>query len=80
MKRINGIEFRQGVEKAAFKIAADLGMKVTLEWSNRITTAAISGSGHILLSSVADDAVVTQSLPSVTAEVRVSVPEPPVHT
>ena len=62
MKRINGIQFRQGVEKAAFKIAADLGMKVTLEWSNRITTAAISGSGHILLSSVADDAVVTQAL------------------
>ena len=62
MKRINGIEFRQGVEKAALKIAADLGMKVTLEWSNRITTAAISGSGHILLSSVADDAVVTQAL------------------
>jgi Mg-chelatase subunit ChlD len=62
MKRINGIQFRQGVEKAAFKIAADLGMKVTLEWSNRITTAAISDRGHILLSSVADDAVVSQAL------------------
>lgn len=62
MKRINGIEFRQGVEKAAFKIAADLGMKISIEWANSITTAAINDSGHIYLSSVADDAVVTQTL------------------
>lgn len=62
MKRINGIEFRQGVEKAAHKITADLGMKVTLQWSNGITTAAINESGCIYLSSVADDAVVTQAL------------------
>jgi Mg-chelatase subunit ChlD len=62
MKRINGIQFRQGVEKAAHKIAADLGMKITIEWMNGITTAAINKAGNIILSSVADDAIVTQAL------------------
>jgi Mg-chelatase subunit ChlD len=62
MKRINGIQFRQGVEKAAHKIAADLGMKITIEWMNGITTAAINKAGDIILSSVADDAIVTQAL------------------
>lgn len=62
MKRMNGIEFRQGVEKALLKIAADLGMSVTIEWTNQVTTAAINQHGLILLSSVKDDAVVTQAL------------------
>ena len=30
MKRLNGIQFRSGVEKAAQKIAADLGVKVKI--------------------------------------------------
>jgi Mg-chelatase subunit ChlD len=62
MKRMNGIEFRQGVEKAAHKIAADLSMSVTIEWTNGITTAAINSQGMMYLSSVKDDAVVTQAL------------------
>ena len=62
MKRMNGIEFRQGVEKATHKIAADLSMSVTIEWTNGITTAAINSQGMMYLSSVKDDAVVTQAL------------------
>ena len=62
MKRMNGIEFRHGAEKALYKIAADLGMSVVIEWTNQVTTAAINQHGLILLSSVKDDAVVTQAL------------------
>ena len=62
MKRLNGIQFRSGVEKAAHKIAADLGVKVKILWENGITTAAINPSGDILLANVADDAIVTEAL------------------
>ena len=49
MKRMNGIEFRQGVEKAVYKIASDLSMTVTIEWTNGITTAAINSQGMMYL-------------------------------
>ena len=62
MKRLNGIQFRSGVEKAAHKIAADLGMKLKIEWKQGITTAAINSSGVVLLANVADDAIVTEAL------------------
>jgi len=62
MKRINGIQFRSGVDKAVHKIAADLGVKVKIEWTQGITTAAINSSGVVLLANVADDAIVTEAL------------------
>jgi Mg-chelatase subunit ChlD len=62
MKRLNGIQFRAGVDKAAHKIATDLGMKVKIEWTQGITTAAINSSGVVLLANVADDAIVTEAL------------------
>jgi Mg-chelatase subunit ChlD len=62
MKRLNGIQFRSGVEKAAHKIAADLGMKIKITWESGITTAAINVHGDVMLANVADDAVVTEAL------------------
>jgi len=62
MKRLNGIQFRSGVDKAVHKIAADLGVKVKIEWTQGITTAAINSSGVVLLANVADDAIVTEAL------------------
>lgn len=62
MKRLNGIQFRSGVEKAAHKIAADLGMKIKITWQSGITTAAINKYGNVMLANVADDAVVTEAL------------------
>jgi len=62
MKRINGIQFRFGVDKAVHKIAADLGVKVKIEWTQGITTAAINSSGVVLLANVADDAIVNEAL------------------
>jgi Mg-chelatase subunit ChlD len=62
MKRLNGIQFRSGVEKAAHKIAADLGQSITITWTSGITTAAINGSGDVMLANVDDDATVTEAL------------------
>ena len=62
MKRLNGIQFRFGVEKAAHKIAADLGQSITITWKSGITTAAIDGNGQIMLANVDDDATVTEAL------------------
>ena len=62
MKRLNGIQFRQGVEQAVSKIASDLGMKVTLLWNAGISTAGINGKGMMHLANVADDAVVNAAL------------------
>jgi len=62
MKRLNGIQFRSGVEKAAHKIAADLGMTISIEWTSGITTAAVNRYGHVMLANVVDDAVVTEAL------------------
>lgn len=62
MKRLNGIQFRQGVEQAVAKIASDLGMKVTLFWDSGISTAGIDKGGKMYLANVADDAVVNQAL------------------
>lgn len=62
MKRLNGIQFRHGVEQAVGKIASDLGMKVTLFWSSQISSAGINRGGKIFLANVADDAVVNQAL------------------
>ena len=62
MKRLNGIQFRQGVEQAVGKIASDLGMKVTLFWNGSISTAGIDQRGNMYLANVADDTVVNQAL------------------
>jgi len=62
MRKINGIQFRAGVEKAIHKVASDLGESVSVTWSNEITTAAINQWGNILLANVADDALVDQAL------------------
>jgi len=62
MKRLNGIQFRHGVEQAVAKIASDLRMKVTLAWSGAISTAGIDKNGLMYLANVADDAVVNESL------------------
>ena len=62
MRKITGIQFRAGVEKAIHKIASDLGKSVSVTWSNEITTAAINQHGNILLANVADDAVVDSAL------------------
>ena len=62
MKRLNGIQFRLGVEQAVGKIASDLGMRVILVWDSRITTAGIDKGGKMYLANVADDAVVNQAL------------------
>jgi Mg-chelatase subunit ChlD len=62
MKRLNGIQFRQGVEQAVGKIASDLGMKVTLFWDSGISTAGIDKGGKMYLANVADDAVVNAAL------------------
>jgi len=62
MKRLNGIQFRHGVEQAVGKIASDLSMKVTLAWSGAISTAGIDKSGVMYLANVADDAVVNEAL------------------
>ena len=62
MKRLNGIQFRSGVEKAAHKIASDLGVKIKIIWKSGITTAAVNEHGDVLLANVADDAVVTEAL------------------
>ena len=62
MKRLNGIQFRAGVEQGAHKIAAALGMKVTIVWSGSISTAGIDNGGRMYLANVADDAIVTQAL------------------
>jgi Mg-chelatase subunit ChlD len=62
MKRLNGIQFRGAVEKAAYKIAADLNLVIGLMWKAGISTAAIDSTGVIYLSNVADDAVVTETL------------------
>jgi len=62
MKRLNGIQFRQGVEQAVGKIASDLGMKVTLFWDSSISTAGIDKGGKMYLANVADDAVVNAAL------------------
>ena len=62
MKRLNGIQFRSGVEKGLHKIASDLGRKITIVWTNEITTAAINQHGNVMLANVADDATVTEAL------------------
>jgi len=62
MKRLNGIQFRGAVERAAYKIAADLGLVIGLMWNAGMSTAAIDSTGVIYLSNVADDAVVTEAL------------------
>ena len=62
MRRMNGIQFREGVEKAIHKIASDLGTRVTVYWDDGVSTAGINNSGHLHLSNVPDDAVVTQAL------------------
>jgi Mg-chelatase subunit ChlD len=62
MKRLNGIQFRHGVEQAVGKIASDLNMKVTLFWNDDISTAGINSNGKMHLANVADDAVVNQAL------------------
>ena len=62
MKRLNGIQFRQGVEQAVAKIASDLGMRVTIFWKAGLSTAGIDQRGNMYLANVADDAVVNQAL------------------
>jgi len=62
MKRLNGIQFRAGVEAAAHKIASDFGRRITLRWNDNVTTAGINKHGDIYLANVADDAVVNQAL------------------
>ena len=62
MKRLNGIQFRAGVEAAAHKIASDFGRRITLRWNSNVTTAGINQYGDIYLANVADDAVVNQAL------------------
>ena len=62
MRYMNGVQFREGVEKAALKIASDLGTQVTIWWDDNVTTAGISNAGDIHLSNVADDAKVNQAL------------------
>jgi len=62
MKRLNGIQFRAGVEAAAHKIASDFGRRITLRWDSNITTAGINQHGDVYLANVADDAVVNQAL------------------
>jgi len=62
MKRLNGIQFRAGVEQGAHKIASALGKKVTIVWSGSISTAGINEGGRMYLANVADDAIVTQAL------------------
>lgn len=62
MKRLNGIQFRHGVEQAVGKIASDLKMTVTIVWSGAISTAGIDKSGVMYLANVADDAVVNAAL------------------
>lgn len=62
MRRLNGIQFRAGVEQGAHKIAAALGTRVNIIWSGSISTAGINGQGRIYLANVADDAIVTQAL------------------
>lgn len=62
MKRLNGIQFRSGVEKAAHKIASDLGVKIKITWESGITTAAVNQHGDVMLANVADDATVTEAL------------------
>ena len=62
MRRMNGIQFREGVEKAIHKIASDLGSRVTVYWTDGLSTAGINNNGDLHLSNVPDDAVVTQAL------------------
>jgi len=62
MRRMNGIQFREGVEKAIYKIASDLGSRVTIYWTYGLATAGINHHGNMHLSNVPDDAVVTQAL------------------
>ena len=62
MRRLNGIQFRAGVEQGAHKIASALGTRVNIIWSGSISTAGINGRGRIYLANVADDAIVTQAL------------------
>lgn len=62
MKRINGIQFRAGVEKAGYKIASDLGQKISICWSSEINTAAVNAQGHVMLANVPDDRIVTDAL------------------
>jgi Mg-chelatase subunit ChlD len=62
MRYMNGVQFREGVEKAALKIASDLGTRVTIWWDDQVTTAGVNHAGDLHLSNVADDAKVSQAL------------------
>ena len=59
---MRGWEFRKGVEDAAHKITSALKLRaITIQWHN-IPTACIDGKGRMVLSDIADDAVVTKHL------------------
>lgn len=62
MRYMNGVQFREGVEKAALKIASDLGTQVTIWWDDMVTTAGINHAGDLHLSNIPDDAKVNQAL------------------
>jgi hypothetical protein len=57
-----GWEFREAIEAATHKIAADLGLSgVTVTWNGGITTAGINTYGQIHLANVKDDALLTRA-------------------
>ena len=57
-----GWEFREAIEAATHKIAADLGLSgVTVMWNGGITTAGINSYGVIHLANVRDDALLTRA-------------------
>jgi Mg-chelatase subunit ChlD len=59
---MRGWEFRKGVEDAAHKITSALKLRpITIRWDN-IPTACIDSKGRMILSDIADDAVVTKQL------------------
>lgn len=57
-----GWEFREAIEAATHKIAADLGLSgVTVIWNGGISTAGINSYGVIHLANVKDDALLTRA-------------------
>jgi len=59
---MKGYQLRSGVEAAAHRICAALGLNpVTITWVP-ISTAAINQHGNIMLAAVTDDEIVTQAL------------------
>jgi len=61
MKIYKGYQFKSAVCELVHKIARDLNCKISVTWTDQITTAGINQRGTIYLADVADDAILNHN-------------------